>query len=135
MSGVSIFGPRGRGVRNETEHENPLEPDRETPGKERVLRAKYLDYCSARLAEIFLSLSDERIFDLVEEAAREGRLNVAELKFEEMVRLLTEKLRSSVPLPDFESWAAEYRAEPEKYDPYLMGLWERRLEDEDGGGG
>ncbi len=91
---------------------------------ESVLRAKYLDYCSARLSEVFLSLSEERIYDLVEEAARQGRLNVAELAFDEMVKLATEKLRRSVPLPDFETWAREYREDPGRYEPYLMGLWE-----------
>ena len=111
----------------------PDQPRSETPGDDPrddpVLTAKYLDFCSARLAEVFLSLSDERIYRLVEEAAREGRLNVAELSFEEMVSLVTEKLRQSVPLPDLETWAEEYREDPEQFEPYLMGLWERSVED------
>lgn len=98
------------------------------PGDDPVLTAKYLDFCSARLAEVFLSLSDERIYRLVEEAAREGRLNVAELSFEQMVSLVTDKLRASVPLPDLETWAEEYREDPEQFEPYLMGLWERTVE-------
>ena len=93
------------------------------PEDESVLRAKYLDFCSARLSEVFLSLSEDRIYDLVEEAARQGELNVAELAFDEMVRLATEKLRRSVPLPDYETWVREYREDPERYEPYLMGLW------------
>jgi hypothetical protein len=105
------------------------DPPAEDPRDDPVLTAKYLDFCSARLAEVFLSLSDERIYRLVEEAAREGRLNVAELGFEEMVSLVTEKLRQSVPLPDLETWAREYRENPEQYEPYLMGLWERSVED------
>lgn len=94
-----------------------------------VLKAKYLDYCSARLSEIFLSLSDERIYALVEEAAREGRLDMASLSFDEMVKLLTDKLRESVPLPDYETWAREYREDPERYDPFLLGLWEQSVEE------
>lgn len=94
-----------------------------------VLEAKYLDYCSARLSEVFLSLSDERIYELVEEAAREGRLDVARLSFDEMVKLVTEKLQRSVPLPDFETWVREYRENPERYERHLMGLWERRRDD------
>lgn len=94
-----------------------------------VLEAKYLDYCSARLSEVFVSLSDERIYELVEEAAREGRLDVARLSFGEMVKLVTEKLQRSVPLPDFETWAREYREDPERYERHLMGLWERGTED------
>jgi hypothetical protein len=93
-----------------------------------VLEAKYLDYCSARLSEVFLSLSDERIYQLVEEAAREGRLDVATLSFDEMVTLVTEKLQRSVPLPDFRTWAREYREDPERFDAHLMGLWEKRAE-------
>lgn len=115
-------------MRNDSDQDDPRGPEAVTSGDDRVLRAKYLDYCSARLAEIFLSLSDERIFDLVEEAASEGRLNVAELSFEQMVKLVTEKLRTSVPLPDYETWVADYRADPEQYEPYLIGLWKRRLE-------
>ena len=108
---------------------------------EPVLRAKYLDYCSARLSEVFLSLSEERIYGLVEEAARQGRLNVAELAFDEMVKIATEKLRRSVPLPDFETWAREYREDPERYEPYLLGLWEvsegepERTDESEGNGG
>lgn len=105
------------------------------PADEPVLRAKYLDYCSARLSEVFLSLSEERIYDLVEEAAVQGRLNMAELAFDEMVKLVTEKLRHSVPLPDFESWVRQYREEPERFDQYLMGLWEERVEGEPSTGG
>lgn len=93
-------------------------------GASRALRAKYLDFCSARLSEIFLSLSDERIYDLMEEAARDSGLNPADLGFGRMVRLATEKLWHSVPLPDFESWSEEYREHPERYDPYLLGFTE-----------
>ena len=100
------------------------------PEDESVLRAKYLDYCSARLSEVFLSLSEARIYDLVEEAARQGELNVAELAFDEMVRLATEKLRRSVPLPDYETWVREYREDPERYEPYLMGLWREQTEED-----
>ena len=104
------------------------DPPADDPRDDPVLTAKYLDFCSARLAEVFLSLSDERIYRLVEEAAREGRLNVAELSFDEMVSLVTEKLRQSVPLPDLDTWAEEYRENPERFEPYLMGLWERSVE-------
>lgn len=119
-------------MRNDSEDETTRTSERGgTPEEDSVLRAKYLDFCSARLAEIFLTLSDERIFLLVEEAAREGRLNVAELSFDQMVKLVTEKLRVSVPLPDYETWAREYREDPDRYEPYLMGLWKRRVEGED----
>ncbi len=88
-----------------------------------VLRAKYLDFCSARLTEVFLSLSEERIYRLVEEAAREANLQVGALNFQTMVRLVTKKLEQSVPLPDLQTWAREYSADPARFDEHLMGLW------------
>ena len=89
-----------------------------------VLRAKYLDYCSARISEVFLSLSDEHAYDLMEEAAREANLSAGSLGFQTMMRLVTHKLQRSVPLPDLESWARDYEEAPEQYDPYLLGLWQ-----------
>jgi hypothetical protein len=38
--------------------------------EERVLRAKYLDWCSARIAERFLKLSPDEIYQLAERASR-----------------------------------------------------------------
>lgn len=88
-----------------------------------VLRAKYLDYCSARISEVFLSLSDDRIYDLVEEAARETGRDPGTLGSHQMVRLVTRKLQRSVPLPDLREWAKEYREDPERFEPLLLGFW------------
>lgn len=115
---------RGRRVPVEKCSAGDRHRDSNGPAADSVLRSKYLDYCSARLSEVFLSLSDERIYRLVEEAAEEGRLDPANLGFDEMVKLVTDKLKRSVPLPDFATWAEEYRENPERYDPYLLGLWE-----------
>ena len=98
---------------------------------DRILRAKYLDYCSARISEVFLSLTDERIYELVEEAALEAELRVGSLGFPDMMRLVTRKLQHSVPLPDLETWARDYREHPERYDPDLLGLWKSVLDEED----
>lgn len=92
-----------------------------------VLRAKYIDFCSAHLTEIFLTLSDERIYELVEETASDADLHMGSLGFTSMVRLLTRRLQEDIPLPDFETWSREYTADPEKYEPYLLGLWEEIL--------
>ena len=92
-----------------------------------VLRAKYVDFCSAHLTEIFLSLSDERIYELVEEAATDADLHVGSLGFTAMVRLVTQKLRRNIPLPDFATWREDYAANPDRYEPYLLGLWEEIL--------
>jgi len=88
-----------------------------------ILRAKYADFCSAQLTEVFLSLSDERIYELVQEEARRRNLDGVTLGFRRMVQLATTKLRESVPLPDFETWKKDYESEPERYDRYLLGLW------------
>ena len=100
-----------------------------------VLRAKYVDYCSAQLTDVFLSLSDERIYELVEEAAEETRLQAGALGYRTMVRLVTRRLRQCVPLPDFEAWCRDYRADPGRFDVHLLGLWEELLAGEATGGG
>jgi hypothetical protein len=97
-----------------------------------VLRAKYLDYCSARISEVFLSLTDEHTYQLMEEAAREADLTVGALSFQAMMQLVTRKLRMSVPLPDMETWIMEYSQHPERYDPYMLGLWESEALDRNG---
>jgi hypothetical protein len=40
-----------------------------TNNQQRVLRAKYLDWCSARIAERFLALSPDEIYQLAERAS------------------------------------------------------------------
>lgn len=97
-----------------------------------IVRAKYLDYCSAQISEVFLSLTDERIYELVEEAAKEAELRVGSLSFQEMMRLVTRKLQVSIPLPDLGSWATDYERDPARYDPYLLGLWQSAVEDGSG---
>ncbi|MCK5482459.1 MAG: hypothetical protein KAJ13_02105 [Gemmatimonadetes bacterium] len=97
-----------------------------------VLRAKYLDYCSARISEVFLSLTDEHTYQLMEEAALEADLTVGALSFQAMMQLVTRKLRKSVPLPDMETWVMEYTEDPGRYDPHLLGLWESEEPDANG---
>jgi len=97
-----------------------------------VLRAKYLDYCSAQISEVFLSLTDERTYQLMEEAAHEADLAVGALSFQAMMQLVTRKLRMSVPLPDLETWIAEYTEDPGRFDPLLLGLWKSEEEDRNG---
>jgi len=41
------------------------------PAEERVLRAKYFDWCSARVAERFLRLSPDQIYELAQQEKRE----------------------------------------------------------------
>ena len=56
-----------------------------------TLRAKYYDYCSARVADVLLGMSPDQIFVAAEEAARARGIE-GELPYERMVRLATEHL-------------------------------------------
>lgn len=112
------------------EDARPVESDSgdEDRRSDSVLRAKYADFCSAQLTELFLSLSDERIYEIVQEEARARDLSPGAIGFRAMVRLATNHLRRSVPLPDFESWRRDYEEDPERYDRYLLGLWRQLTE-------
>lgn len=99
------------------------------PPSESEIRAKYLEYCSARISEVFLSLSDERTYQFLEEAAVEAGIDLASLGFQEKMRIVSEKLRDSIPLPAFADWAAEYREHPERFEPILIGLWKEAMDD------
>jgi len=95
----------------------------------RILRAKYLDWCSARLADRFLRLTPEEIFDLAQEASAEGTAEAASSwdaspeSYRTMVERVTEVLASRLDLPPYEQWAAAYEAHPEQFDHELLGLW------------
>jgi hypothetical protein len=105
-------------------------------GEERVIRAKYLDWCSARIAERFLQLTPEEIYELAEMASRDdvessrGAVVVSgdadEKPFRWMVGRVTEVLAVSLRLPTLEEWSASYRASPERYDSELLGFWKEK---------
>ncbi len=95
---------------------------------ERVLRAKYLDYCSSQVAEHLLLLSPDEIYVLAQEALRAGGQK-SEPSYEQMVRLATEGVAQRLTLPAFEQWADEYKRDPARYDDQLIGLWESDLDD------
>jgi hypothetical protein len=84
------------------------------------LRTRYVDYCAARISEVFLSLSDERTYALMEEAARDAEIEIGSLGFSEMMDLVTERLRMNVPLPSFEDFTREYRENPERFETLLL---------------
>lgn len=91
-----------------------------------ILRAKYLDYCSAQLADVLLYLSPDDIFLLAERTSDEAG-GAGEASYPEMVARATEWLSRKVALPPFEVWLEDYRAHPEVYESSLMGLWESEL--------
>ncbi len=90
---------------------------------EDVLWAKYLDYCSARICDVFMELEEERVFELARTAEQELGGSQGSLSFREVTALLVDKLLDDLSLPDFEDWAESYRENPERYDPHLLGLW------------
>jgi len=91
-----------------------------------VLRAKYLDYCSAKVADILLLLSPDEMFVLAQDAAREAGVS-GDLSYGQTVDLATELVSRKLALPPYEVWVRDYKADPSKYDEYLMGLWESEV--------
>lgn len=108
---------------------------------DRTLRAKYLDWCSARLAERFLDLSPEDIYDLarpergaeaplVDGGPAEARLPPPTHRgYRALVQRVTESLLERTPLPTYEQWSAAYVEAPERFDAELLGLWKEVAED------
>lgn len=102
---------------------------------DRTLRAKYLDWCSARLAERFLDLSPEQIYDLArpersaEAPGGDDAAAVAPLPppthegYRALVQRVTESLLERTPLPTYEQWSAAYEESPERFDAELLGFW------------
>jgi hypothetical protein len=90
-----------------------------------VLRAKYLEYCSAQLADLLLYLSPDEIYLLAQKATRESGAPVADAgSYTAMVEQATRLLARRVNLPPFDVWREDYRANRERYEAYFMGLWQ-----------
>ena len=92
-------------------------------GSEEILRAKYLDFCSAQVADILLLLSPDEMFVLAQDAAREAGFS-GELGYEQIVTLATERVSQKLALPPFHVWVRDYQENPDRYEQYLMGFWE-----------
>ena len=93
-----------------------------------VLRAKYHDYCSAQVADLLVYMSPDEIYLLAHRAYREEG-GEGEISYAEMVRVATDWLAKRVALPPFDVWVVDYRAHPERYQEYFMGLWESDVEE------
>jgi hypothetical protein len=106
-----------------------------TADEERVLRAKYLDWCSAQVADHFLALSPAEIFEIAERAARDSDVSRRPASwmsveaaqdlhsYRRLVERVTEVLWQQLALPSFETWEEQYRQHPEAIDEQLLGFW------------
>ena len=116
-----------------------VEPD---AGDDEVLRAKYLDWCSAKVADRFLRLTPEEIYELAQRAPHEGGATPSRdangsalpqsdenegASFREIVEQVTAVLTAQLDLPGFEKWARAYARDPAQYDDELLGLWREGL--------
>lgn len=86
---------------------------------ERTLRAKYADWCSARLADRFLELTPE-------EAYERGRVEGG--GYRALVQRVTDSLLEEMSLPTFEQWSAAYAEEPARFDAEMLGFWKEAAE-------
>jgi hypothetical protein len=113
------------------------------PSGNRTLRAKYLDWCSARLAERFLDLSPEEIYERSRPAAGDapeaGPPNGGPVdlplptreSYRDLVERVTDSLLVESALPTFEQWADAYRASPRQFDAELLGFWKELVEEDE----
>jgi len=90
------------------------------------LRRKYHDWCSARIADHFLSLSAEEVYELAQ-GGREGAV-APEVgspgSYRALVKRVTDVLVERVDLPSFEEWSAAYGEDPERFEEEMLGFWE-----------
>lgn len=108
---------------------------------DRIRRAKYLDWCSARLAEQFLDLSPEQIYELARpdqvdvagagsrEPAHATLLLPTHASYATLVQRVTDELLERTPLPTYEQWSAAYEESPERFDVELLGYWKEVVAD------
>ena len=106
-------------------------PDASSPehasAREAVLRAKYLDYCSAQIAERLLSLSPDEVYVLAERSHRRDGAHGSP-SYDRMVQMATEGIVRRMTIPEFELWAEEYVRNPALYEPDILGFWEDEID-------
>lgn len=103
-----------------------------------MLRAKYLDWCSAQVADELFALTPDEIFELAERAAKADH-GVASRSFfsppsdgeelssyRRLVEAVTEVLTQQMDLPGYERWLEMYREDPAAVESRLLGLWRER---------
>lgn len=103
-----------------------------------MLRAKYLDWCSAQIADRFLSLSPDEIFELAERASQGTGLHPGPAlstsladgdlsSYRAVVEQVTEVLARELELPSLVEWQKMYESDPAAIDEQLLGFWREKL--------
>ncbi|MGH7449109.1 MAG: hypothetical protein ACRELT_16170 [Longimicrobiales bacterium] len=104
-----------------------------------MLRAKYLDWCSAQVADHFLALSPDEIFELAERASQADAAapvrpppaspdGADELSsYRAVVERVTEVLTQQLDLPTFDEWLELYRKNRGAVEARLLGFWRDRV--------
>ena len=117
------------------------------------MRAKYLDWCSARVADSFLALTPDEIYQLAEAATQAEVISADPLAllssysppsdqeslfrasagastatsdaepYRALVARVTEVLADRIGLPTFEEWSTAYQESPADFDNELLGFW------------
>lgn len=91
--------------------------------QESEIKDKYLDYCSALIAEHLLLLSPDEIYLLAREAHRSDGMTV-EPSYEDLVRLAQVGISKRLALPSFQEWVEEYKENTGKFEDKFLALWE-----------
>ena len=87
------------------------------------LRDKYVDYCSAQIAEYLLLLSPDEIYLLAREAHLAKGMT-GEPSYEDLVKLAQGGVSKRLALPSFDEWLIEYNENTGKYEDGFLALWE-----------
>jgi hypothetical protein len=96
----------------------------ESDAAARELRAKYFDWCSARIAERFVNLSVREIYELADSVTDGGD---GDGNFQVVMERATEALAAQTALPSFDEWVASYRSDPARYEADLIGFWREQV--------
>lgn len=99
---------------------------------EDVLRIRYFDWCSAKVAERFLSLPEEEVWELAQrarastasqsESEQPSALPTGSASYWELVRQVAKTLATEMGLPEFEEWSEQYRDDPGRFDRDILGF-------------
>lgn len=109
------------------------------------LRLRYLDWCSAKVAERFQALSLDEIWERAQQAERSLRpasdAAIPDVRlaapgspgYLDLVRLLSVQLADELGLPPFSEWSAEYRRDPQAFHRDMIGFGSRPAAEEPSG--